>query len=74
MNAAPAHHPTAAPTTVQDRFLRAIRRQGPDRVPVVSCISSQYICRKAGVGVKDYLFDPRISWTRSARSRTSTPR
>ncbi len=60
MNAAPAQDSRTAPLTVQDRFLKAIRRQGPDRVPVVSCISSQYICRKAGVAVKDYLFDPRI--------------
>ena len=60
MNAAPAQQPISAPLTVQDRFLRAIRRQRPDRVPAVSCISSQYICHKAGVAVKDYLFDPRI--------------
>jgi len=60
LRAAPARHPHAAPLTVQEGFLQAIRRERPPRVPVVSCISSQYICRKAGVGVKDYLFDPRI--------------
>ena len=60
MMAAPGRPVPSTSPSVQDRFLRAIRRQGPDRVPVVSCISSQYICRKAGVGVKDYLFDPRI--------------
>jgi uroporphyrinogen decarboxylase len=47
-------------TTVQDRFLAAIRRTGPAQVPVVSCISSQYICRKAGIGVKQYLEDPAV--------------
>jgi hypothetical protein len=46
--------------TVQEGFLGAIRREHPPKVPVVSCVSSQYICRKAGVGLKDYLFDPRI--------------
>jgi uroporphyrinogen decarboxylase len=46
--------------TVQDAFLRAIRRQGAGPVPVVSCISSQYICRRAGIPVADYLFDARV--------------
>ena len=45
--------------TVQDGFLAAVRRRHPPKVPVVSCISSQYICRRAGVAVKDYLYDAR---------------
>lgn len=60
MTATPGRPVPPTSPSVQDRFLRAIRRQRPDRVPVVSCISSQYICHKAGVAVKDYLFDPRI--------------
>jgi uroporphyrinogen decarboxylase len=43
---------------VQEGFFKAVRRERPDRVPVVFCISSQYICRRFGVGVKDYLYDP----------------
>lgn len=43
--------------SVQDGFLAAVRRTRPAQVPVVSCISSQYICRRAGVAVKDYLYD-----------------
>jgi uroporphyrinogen decarboxylase len=45
--------------TPQDLFLAAVRRTRPARLPVASCISSQYICRKAGVAVADYLFDAR---------------
>jgi uroporphyrinogen decarboxylase len=46
--------------TVQDGFLAAVRQNRPAKVPVVSCISSQYICRRTGVGVKNYLYDARI--------------
>ncbi len=46
--------------TENELFLAAVRRQRPARVPVVSCISSQYICRKAGVAVTDYLYDARV--------------
>jgi len=46
--------------TVQENFLAAVRRSRPAKVPVVSCISSQYICRRAGVAVKDYLYDARV--------------
>jgi len=42
---------------VLDNFLRAVHREHPERIPVASCISSQYICDLYGVGVKDYLFD-----------------
>ncbi len=43
---------------MQDDFQRAVRRQGPGRLPVVFCISSQYICRRFGVNVSEYLYDP----------------
>jgi len=45
---------------VVEGFLAAVRREWPDRVPVVFCISSQYICRLFGVSFKDYLFKPEI--------------
>ncbi|MBN1837490.1 MAG: uroporphyrinogen decarboxylase family protein [Spirochaetales bacterium] len=45
---------------VFEGFLRAVRRQRPRRVPVVFCISSQYICRRFGVAVRDYLYDPEV--------------
>jgi uroporphyrinogen decarboxylase len=43
---------------VQEDFQRAVRREGPGRLPVVFCISSQYICRRYGVNVGEYLYDP----------------
>jgi uroporphyrinogen decarboxylase len=46
--------------TEGELFLAAARRQRPPRVPVVSCISSQYICREAGVAMPDYLYDARV--------------
>ena len=45
---------------VADRFMRAVRRQGPENVPVAFCISTQYICERSGVDVKDYLYDPEV--------------
>ncbi|MBN1836362.1 MAG: uroporphyrinogen decarboxylase family protein [Spirochaetales bacterium] len=45
---------------VLEGFLRAARREAPGRVPVVFCISSQYICRRFGVSVRDYLYDPEV--------------
>jgi uroporphyrinogen decarboxylase len=47
-------------TEVQDNFIRAVQRSHPDKVPVASCISSQYICARFGVNVRDYLYDPQI--------------
>jgi uroporphyrinogen decarboxylase len=44
---------------VVDNFLRAVHRERPERIPVASCISSQYICDLYGVGVKEYLFNSR---------------
>jgi len=44
--------------TVREEVERAVRRQGPAKTPVAFCISSQYICRRFGVGVSDYLYDP----------------
>ena len=46
--------------TPRDLFLAAVRRTRPAQVPVVSCISSQYICRRAGISVADYLYDARV--------------
>ena len=43
---------------VQEDFRRAVRREGPGGLPVVFCISSQYICRRFGVNVSEYLYDP----------------
>jgi uroporphyrinogen decarboxylase len=43
---------------VLEGFVRAVRRESPRRIPVAFCISSQYICRRFGVAVKDYLYDP----------------
>ena len=51
--------PGPAPTP-QDLFLAAVRRTRPARLPVASCVSSQYICRRAGIPVADYLFDARL--------------
>ena len=45
---------------VLEGFARAVRREQPSRVPVAFCISSQYICRRFGVAVKDYLYDPAV--------------
>jgi uroporphyrinogen decarboxylase len=45
---------------VSANFLRAVRREGPGKVPVAACISSQYICKRSGVNVSDYLYDPRL--------------
>jgi uroporphyrinogen decarboxylase len=45
-------------TTVLEDFRRAVRREGPEKLPVVFCISSQYICRRFGVNVGDYLYNP----------------
>jgi uroporphyrinogen decarboxylase len=42
---------------VREDFLKAVRRERPGRIPVVFCISSQYICRRFGVPVRDYLYD-----------------
>jgi uroporphyrinogen decarboxylase len=47
----------AATEAVQERFLKAARGQPPGRIPVVFCISSQYICRRYGVSVSRYLYD-----------------
>ena len=43
---------------VQEDFRRAVKREGPGKLPVVFCISSQYICRRYGVNVSEYLYDP----------------
>ena len=45
-------------TTVLEDFRRAVQREGPEKPPVVFCISSQYICRRWGVNVSEYLYDP----------------
>jgi uroporphyrinogen decarboxylase len=45
---------------VLDRFVRAIKREHPDRTPVVCCISSPYICELFSVNVMDYLFDTQL--------------
>ncbi|MGQ9616496.1 MAG: uroporphyrinogen decarboxylase family protein, partial [Spirochaetota bacterium] len=45
---------------VLEQFLRAVRRQHPESIPVAFCISTQYICRRFGVAVQDYLYDPAI--------------
>ena len=43
---------------VRERFVKAVHRERPERIPVAFCISSQYICRRFGVAVSDYLYDP----------------
>jgi uroporphyrinogen decarboxylase len=43
---------------ILEDFQRAVRRESPARQPVVFCISSQYICRRFGVNVSEYLYDP----------------
>jgi uroporphyrinogen decarboxylase len=43
---------------VLEGFVKAVRRERPRRIPVAFCISSQYICRRFGVAIKDYLYDP----------------
>ena len=45
---------------VLEGFLRAVHRKSPERTPVAFCISTQYICRRFGVTVQDYLYDPAI--------------
>ncbi len=43
--------------TTGETFTRAVRRQSPPVLPVAFCISTQYICARYGVRVKDYLYD-----------------
>jgi uroporphyrinogen decarboxylase len=43
---------------VREAFVKAVRRDRPRHIPVAFCISSQYICRRFGVAVRDYLYDP----------------
>jgi uroporphyrinogen decarboxylase len=51
----------AAPSAqVQSDFIKAVKRESPDKAPVAACISSQYICWRSGVNVSDYLYDPRL--------------
>lgn len=44
-------------TAVLNNFIRAINGDRPKRIPVVFCISSQYICKRFRVNVKDYLYN-----------------
>jgi len=48
------------PNSVHEGFLKAVRREHPGKVPVVFCISSQYLCEREGIDVRKYLYDPEI--------------
>ena len=50
----------AQSSAVLDNFIKAVKRDRPGKVPVAACISSQYICKRSGVNVADYLYDPRL--------------
>jgi uroporphyrinogen decarboxylase len=50
----------ARPGEISTNFLKAVKRGYPDKVPVAACISSQYICKRFGVKVTDYLYDPQL--------------
>jgi uroporphyrinogen decarboxylase len=45
---------------VLNNFIKAVKRDHPKQVPVAACISSQYICKRSGVNVADYLYDPQL--------------
>ncbi len=45
---------------VLNNFLRAINHKQPERIPVVLCISTPYICELFGVKYEDYYFNSEL--------------
>ena len=45
---------------VRDNFIKAVQRRHPDRIPVASCTSMQYLCARFRVNLRDYFYDTHV--------------
>ncbi|MCG2661209.1 MAG: hypothetical protein L6437_13305 [Kiritimatiellae bacterium] len=51
---------SASHLSIKENFIKAVRREIPQRIPVASCLSTGYICDLFNVPLKDYYFNSEL--------------